>query len=228
MSPWEPADGAGLLGPAGEWGEVFDLSGGELCLDLANTLSLQSGDHLPVYPALVAWARQSGVVAADQAARLLAEARRRPAEAEAVLARARALRGVIFRLFSAVARGGRPDPADLEALNAELSTALARARVLATPDGYAWGWDDDPAALDRVLWPVARAAAELLASGERLASVKQCGARDCAWLFLDTSKNRSRQWCDMRVCGNREKARRFQERRRMARLGLLSPPGGPG
>jgi predicted RNA-binding Zn ribbon-like protein len=39
-----------------------------------------------------------------------------------------------------------------------------------------------------------------------------CEASDCVWLFLDASKNRSRRWCDMNQCGNREKARRFHER----------------
>ena len=37
----------------------------------------------------------------------------------------------------------------------------------------------------------------------------ECDADDCAWLFLDTSKNGSRRWCDMKQCGNRAKARRF-------------------
>ncbi len=30
---------------------------------------------------------------------------------------------------------------------------------------------------------------------------------DCEWLFVDQSKNQSRMWCDMAVCGNRAKAR---------------------
>jgi predicted RNA-binding Zn ribbon-like protein len=36
--------------------------------------------------------------------------------------------------------------------------------------------------------------------------VKACP--NCHWLFLDKSKNSSRIWCDMAVCGNRQKARR--------------------
>jgi len=39
-----------------------------------------------------------------------------------------------------------------------------------------------------------------------------CAADDCAWVFLDTSKNHSRRWCDMKACGNRAKARRFNAR----------------
>ncbi|HET8727128.1 MAG TPA: CGNR zinc finger domain-containing protein, partial [Alphaproteobacteria bacterium] len=41
-----------------------------------------------------------------------------------------------------------------------------------------------------------------------------CGGIDCGWLFLDTSKNAKRRWCDMRYCGNRAKAHRHYERAR--------------
>jgi predicted RNA-binding Zn ribbon-like protein len=49
-------------------------------------------------------------------------------------------------------------------------------------------------------------------TSEELARVSSCGADTCRWLFLDTSRNHSRRWCDMKVCGNRMKARRFQAR----------------
>jgi predicted RNA-binding Zn ribbon-like protein len=44
--------------------------------------------------------------------------------------------------------------------------------------------------------------------------MKICG--NCGWLFLDRSKNRSRSWCDMAVCGNRAKAGRHRQRRKQA------------
>lgn len=56
------------------------------------------------------------------------------------------------------------------------------------------------------------AAAAQLALEQRLARVKICPADDCAWAFYDTSKNQSRQWCSMRVCGNRAKSRNHRER----------------
>ena len=63
-----------------------------------------------------------------------------------------------------------------------------------------------------MLWPVAWSAAELLAQGP-LERIRECPGQDtCGWLFLDLSKNASRRWCDMRVCGNRAKARRHYER----------------
>jgi predicted RNA-binding Zn ribbon-like protein len=41
--------------------------------------------------------------------------------------------------------------------------------------------------------------------------VRLCADASCAWLFLDTTRNRTRRWCDMKECGNRNKVRRFRE-----------------
>lgn len=61
----------------------------------------------------------------------------------------------------------------------------------------------------------------VLAASARLAvlgdwdRVKICPADDCRWAFFDHSRNRSRTWCSMRVCGNRTKARNWRERARV-------------
>jgi predicted RNA-binding Zn ribbon-like protein len=61
--------------------------------------------------------------------------------------------------------------------------------------------------LEQVLGAVAR----LAVRGE-LSRVKICPADDCRWAFYDTSRNSSRQWCSMAVCGNRAKARAYRAR----------------
>jgi predicted RNA-binding Zn ribbon-like protein len=43
--------------------------------------------------------------------------------------------------------------------------------------------------------------------------LKACRSDTCRWAFVDNARNRSRQWCDMRVCGNRQKARLYRQRR---------------
>jgi len=60
------------------------------------------------------------------------------------------------------------------------------------------------------------AAAAKVALERRIDRVKICPADDCRWAFYDTSRNRSRQWCSMEVCGNRAKARTHRERSRPA------------
>ncbi|WP_421868234.1 CGNR zinc finger domain-containing protein [Pararhizobium sp.] len=57
----------------------------------------------------------------------------------------------------------------------------------------------------------ARSALMLAASGEP-ERLKICP--NCQWLFLDRSRNRSRTWCDMTVCGNRAKASRHYQRQK--------------
>jgi predicted RNA-binding Zn ribbon-like protein len=61
----------------------------------------------------------------------------------------------------------------------------------------------------------AHSALRLLAN-EEIARLKICS--NCGWLFIDRSRNRSRLWCDMAVCGNRVKASRHYHRRKEAEL----------
>jgi predicted RNA-binding Zn ribbon-like protein len=55
------------------------------------------------------------------------------------------------------------------------------------------------------------AAAEAMSSPD-WPRLKACRADDCRWAFVDEARNRSRAWCDMKTCGNRQKAQRFRER----------------
>jgi predicted RNA-binding Zn ribbon-like protein len=189
---------------------LFELDAGVLCLDFVNTRGSLSGEHLHSYADLVDFAHQSALLTPSEARRLQAQAQRRPAAAGEVLERARRLRQALFAMFSTLAAGQTPATADLAILNAELATGMSHACVQGTASGYRWGWRGD--GFDRVLWPVVRSAADLLTSDAQRPLVRECGAGDCRWLFLDTSKNRSRQWCSMRSCGNREKARRHYQR----------------
>ncbi|MGH9431847.1 MAG: CGNR zinc finger domain-containing protein [Terriglobia bacterium] len=191
---------------------IFEFVGGALCLDFANTVDDRLSeervkDLVPGFPALVCWARQAGVIPVDAGKRLGRRASRRPAEAARELERAHRLREAIFRIFSRHAAGQAPARADLATLNTELSLAFQHLRVERWRQDFGWRWDSSAGEFDPILWPVVRSAAELLTSSH-LARVRTCGARDCGWLFLDTSRNHSRRWCKMQSCGNRDKVRR--------------------
>ena len=199
------------------------LLGGALCLDFVNTVDPRHAERrtefLNDYVGLVAWSRHAGALAPDAAERLLADAERRPDDAAAAYRRAIELRESLYALFAAVSVGDTPPEGALEHLNEELGRSLAMARVV--PDGAAfrWDWADGRGRLDAMLWPVVRSAAELLTS-DRLRRVHECPGHDgCGWLFLDTSKNETRRWCDMKFCGNRAKARRHYARTRANRRG---------
>jgi predicted RNA-binding Zn ribbon-like protein len=205
---------------------VFDLSGGRLCLDFANTVGGMRGvkprDHLGSYADLVAFARQTDALGEAHARRLLAEARRRPRDAEAIFSDAVALREALYRVFLARARGGAPAPADLEVVSRALSRALGHRRIVCDGEWCAWSWDEAPAALDAPLWPIADSAASLLTSRDDLARVRVCGMFDeqeCSWLFIDPTRAHTKRWCSMKECGNRAKARRHHARAKAADAG---------
>ena len=42
--------------------------------------------------------------------------------------------------------------------------------------------------------------------------LKACPHAHCGWAFYDSSRNRSGQWCSMRICGNRTKGEVFRRR----------------
>lgn len=188
-----------------------------LCLGFANTLEDRLTGHpretLDSYGDLLAWSCRRGSLTEREAEHLAREASRRPPEAASALERAIALREAVYRIFSAVAGSHSPLPADLAILNTVLAAALASLRIVAMGEGFAWVWPCGQEMWDRVVWPVALSAADLLTSSARRA-VRECAAANCGWLFLDTTRNRSRRWCDMKVCGNRAKARRHYERKK--------------
>jgi predicted RNA-binding Zn ribbon-like protein len=207
---------------------AFELDAGRACLDFANTHD-STGDHLNSYADLVAFAAQSHLLNPEDARWLRAEGQRDAVRAEGVMLRARRLRATIYALFAARAAGRTPPEYDVEQLNFELAATLTHARVLPAANSpvdrdisYRWGWVGRN--MDAPLWGISRSAADLLTSDEDLRRVRECGGGECRWLFMDTSKNRSRQWCSMRSCGNREKARRHYARSRTPRPDSGSPP----
>jgi predicted RNA-binding Zn ribbon-like protein len=196
--------------------EPFDLSGGALCLDFANTWEDRERpetEKLRGYEGLLAFARQTGLLSEAARERLAARAREERQEAEAAYTSARELRDAIYRTFSARAADRPAPPDDLARLNAALPDALGGLRVERSDAAYAWSRCDASETLAAPLRPIVRSAAELLVTGEP-DRIRECHGTSCTWLFLDQSRNRSRRWCSMETCGNRAKARRHYRRAR--------------
>ena len=204
------------------------LVGGRLCLDFINTVdgrksdsprrelrSVNSvlGDKLLEYSDLVEWSRHSGIVTATEAERLIRASKRNTREAKNVFDRAIALREALHRIFKAIMTSRRPQSIDLETVNEELLRARAHERLTHKTNAFTWEWEGSETALDRMLWSIANSAAELLTTAD-LSRLRECCGEECGWLFEDTSKNRSRQWCDMQDCGNLAKVRRYRTRLR--------------
>jgi|SRR5438034_7659279 len=197
--------------------QIFDLTGGLLCLDFANTLDNRTDVHpqelLNSYNDLVLWSQQADVLTEQEAQQILEKAARSPSEASRVLQRAVAIREAIFRIFKRVAEDESPEDEDLVALSTAVADAQHHAQIVPKAAGFKWVWTGKAGDLDCMLWTVVQSAADFLTSDE-LDTVRVCASDSCNWLFIDTSKNHSRRWCNMKSCGNREKARRFYTRKK--------------
>ena len=195
------------------------LIGGQLCLDFANTLNghdrATPHEYLRGYPDLVVWSRRADLLTDAEAERLLRVADEDTRKAASIYRQAIDLRETVFRIFSALALSRSPKAADIAALNEARWEALNHSTISARDGHYVMDWADK-SALDRMLWPIALSAAELLTS-PHLASVRECAGDRCDWLFIDTSRNHLRRWCSMAECGNRSKSQRFLARQRKQR-----------
>lgn len=195
-------------------------TGGSPALDLANTLDWrlreQPVELLHTYTDLLRWAWSAGVLELEEARTLRHWAESHARLAARALARAVELREAAAMLFHAKAREEALPRAPLTTLEG-VHQAATKARVLRT-DGRSveWAWREPTPEIDRVSWAVALDAVRLLTTseGER---IRQCADAECGWFFLDVSRNRSRRWCSMEACGNRNKVRSFYRRSATAR-----------
>jgi predicted RNA-binding Zn ribbon-like protein len=190
---------------------VFDFCGGQLAIDFTNTVGNRGSgqdEHLNTFGDIVAWAEARQIISRSTAAALRHAAGADPTSARRAWRSALAFREALYSVIAAASSGRRARPADLAIVNQQVAETFDGA-VLA-PAGERFSLET-PAQewLDPVLRPVVRAAVDLLTS-DSLSRVRQCADDSCAWLFLDTTRSGTRRWCDMRVCGNRNKVRRFR------------------
>ena len=190
-----------------------------MCLDFVNTLddrfSAEPKELLEQYVDLARFAEDTGILGDAQVDRLMTRSMQRPEEARRTLASAVQLREAISEIFYALARKKPVPAASLVILNQHVREAAQHLGLEAGRRHFEWKFESDSYDLFASLWPIARDAAELLASG-RLEYVRACASKTCEWLFLDESKNHRRRWCDMTKCGNRAKVKRFYTRKKKA------------
>ena len=193
--------------------------GGPVCLDFVNTVddrfSAEPKELLPNYVDLARFAEDTGTLSDLQVDRLMTRSMQQPDAAKRALASAIQLREAISEIFYALARKKPVPAAAVVILNQHVQEAAQHLALVAGRRHFEWKFESDSYDLFAPLWPIARDAAELLAS-ERLEYVRACASKTCEWLFLDESKNHRRRWCDMTTCGNRAKVRRFYTRRKTA------------
>lgn len=210
--------------------DKFKLIGGDLSFDFVNTVHswnetagsssgtrhnrryAVSADKFASYADLIAWSVKASLFSESRGKKLLQLAEKQaPGETGKIVKRALVLRHSIYHLFVSAIERQKPEAGDLEILNRELWIARRHQKLESAENGFAFEWIDAGGELDSMLWSVSEAAAKMLSEGD-LTRFGQCIENDCRWLFLDTSRNHSRQWCNMKECGNRAKVNRFRQR----------------
>jgi predicted RNA-binding Zn ribbon-like protein len=198
---------------------TFELIAGHPALDLVNTLDWRfresgSEELLETYSDLLRFAAQSGLLSARQARQL------RDTSASAgsrVLAATRELREAIAEVLYGRLDGHKPSSMPIKTLERLFKTAREGQKLVWSGPRFKWDWAELEASPEFPLWLLSRSASGLMLS-ENMANVRACDNLECRWLFLDTSKSHRRRWCDMRICGNRMKARRFKAQRRASEV----------
>jgi predicted RNA-binding Zn ribbon-like protein len=129
------------------------------------------------------------------------------------------LRETIYRINSSVVAGKPPAKKLLHSLNVAHAEMLATATLTPHGDNYEWAWRPGAELTAAILGPITLSALDLLLDAD-FSCIKQCHGNHCGWLFYDSTKNKSRHWCDMSVCGNRAKASALRARIRHENRGL--------
>jgi predicted RNA-binding Zn ribbon-like protein len=204
--------------------QPFELIAGHPVLDLVNTLDWRFRESGPEelirsYADLLRFTEESGLLTPKQA-RQLKQAASGSAGAR-VVAACKELREAAAGVFYATLDGSRPANAHIRALECFFKEARANQKLHWKESQLIWGWPETDPELELPLWVLSLSASELMTSDGRTISdellrVRECERPECRWLFLDTSKNHTRRWCDMKVCGNRTKAQRFRAQRKTA------------
>lgn len=188
----------------------FKLNAEDVALDFVNTLDdrfAPSGPRelLPSYAELLRFCRQAGVLTQTEAARLNAM----PAASQnGALHEAIELREMLARLCYGWLEGKPPSAEDRELLQQWASRCVQHQELRWRGGRLVWEWKPFHGEAQRPVLLLAQAAVDLLTADEP-PRLHACASGTCRWLFLDTSRNRTRRWCDMNTCGNREKARRY-------------------
>jgi predicted RNA-binding Zn ribbon-like protein len=167
-----------------------------LVLDFVNTLDRRPHDEaLDTPAALSRWLAERGLVSAGYRA------------TAADLREALALREAIRMLLLAQ----NEVEIDVDAASRVLDDAARKAGLSLRFTGGSGRLEPAARGARGALGGILAEVAEAMSDGSWI-RFKACRAEDCQWAFHDTAKNRSRAWCSMSSCGNREKVRAYRAR----------------
>jgi len=165
---------------------------------------------------LLDWAALVHLLPEGNLRALRKRARSAPDSAASALARAKQLRESLFALVTAIISGKAPPKDVLVLLRLHWIAGTNAHQLRFSNDHVIAELRKDAADLNLIAAMVAYRMVQhvLLVAKDRL---RICHGPNCSWLFIDSSKASRRRWCDMGVCGNAAKSRRFYARSRQRR-----------
>ncbi|MDB6142723.1 MAG: hypothetical protein JWP80_1767 [Pseudomonas sp.] len=194
------------------------LVGGMAVLDFLNTCngrrpgsSLEEvTDNLLSLEDVLYWCHHARVINADELSNALSLASPVPFQHAQAFEQLISFRESLYQLLLPIAEGRRITAASLEFLNKALVETATCRRL--EPAGFEseWVWQRWTTLEQLTAGLIGRLAVQAsgLLTSPDLARLKICSTLACDWLFVDMSKNGRRRWCQMTVCGSREKAKK--------------------
>lgn len=194
----------------------LNILGELVCLDFTNTVGWHASENptewIHNYKDLLEWCSRINLITQEKKLILTKESERLHLQSSIVYNLALELRECLYRIFCNAIENKPINHADLYIFNQHLHNSFRHLTLRARGNKYYPEFNDSNT-LDSVLWPIVKSALELITSDKLLTKLKQCGGGACGWIFLDTSRNRSRKWCSMNDCGNRAKVKRHYQKR---------------
>lgn len=186
-----------------------------LWLEFVNTDTaplVPRGDLLRDFGTLLRWLVDARVIDTDRAGGLSRRALLQPAAATATLVDARRVRAAMRQLAERGATSTRTREDAILEINRVLGRSAGTRRLeQIEPGRYVRVFVPTGDAFAGLMIPIVESAADSLVLDE-LDRVHRCADPRCPRVFLDTSRNGTRRWCDMGTCGNRAKAARHRAR----------------
>lgn len=198
--------------------ENLQMDGGCLVFDFVNTVNTRRPapeiEYLQTFEDLLLWSAKARSVGDEKLHALREYASQKPEDALAALRDVIEAREMLYELFSSIAAGNVPSNAVIHAFNRRLSLAFQRIHMKFGPARAEFHLEGSDVFLGEPLLPVLKSAFDIV-TNQDFGRIKECPR--CGWLFLDSTKNGKRKWCDMNVCGSREKSLEYYYRKTKAR-----------
>lgn len=189
--------------------------GGNLSLDFVNTVhdrhEAPLRDLLLNYLDLATWVYFADAINDSLKENLLKIGLENQGSADQIYKDALQLREAFYDFIVNLINQDEAFTTNIQLINQWLSRTFSNLELVQLNGHFVLDWNTENFELESVLWPIIRAFVDLVTS-EDINCIKQCG--NCGYLFVDKSKNNSRKWCSMEICGNRVKARRFAKKAR--------------